>query len=148
MFRGLLRLLHFCHIRIGRLDQGGIYRLYTSVGGGIWLQQEDTYRELSEGETLLLTEDRSLVCVSSELSVYTAWYYRGDSNTGTGERIVDVVLDQLRGFLTLTLPMSLPANRTGYYYCNSNEYNVTTGNTHSKQHSIRVSLPTGNDTCL
>ena len=76
-------------------------------------------------------------------SVYTVWYYKGDSNTGEGD-IVDAIADQSRGFLTLTLPMSLPANRTGYYQCNSIEYNVDTGNIHSKQHSIRASLPTGN----
>ena len=112
------------------------------LGSGIWLQQEDTYTELSEAETIVLTEDRTPVCVSSSGSAYTSWYYRGDSNTGVGERITDTELDSTKGFLKLNFPITLPSNRTGFYYCTSYE-NIDTRNTQLKDHSIRISLTTG-----
>ena len=112
------------------------------LGSGIWLQQEDTYTELSEAGTVVLTEDTTLVCVSSSGSAYTSWYYRGDSNTGEGERITDTVLDTTKGFLKLNFPITLPSNRTGFYYCTSYD-NIDTHSTEFKEHSIRISLTTG-----
>ena len=92
----------------------------------------------------MLTENRILVCVTSSGYLYTAWHYRGDTNTGLGERVLDTESDQLKGFLKLNLPQSLPADRTGYYYCNTSEY-VDTGNTQYKEHSVRISLSAGNN---
>ena len=118
-----------------------MFTILYPIGSGIWQQQEDTYTELSEAEDIVLTKDTTLVCVSSTSS-HTSWYYRGDSNTGDGERITDTVLDYTKGFLKLKLPVTLPSNRTGFYYCSINE-NIDTRTTGFKEHSIRIFLPPG-----
>ena len=106
------------------------------TGSGIYKQQQDTYTQLTEGESVYLTEDITLVCVSSTAGL-SAWYYRNIS-TGVEERITEgTEVMNPKGFLTLSLQTT---NRAGYYICKTTEVIEDTSGTRTIEHSIIVPL--------
>ena len=107
------------------------------TGSGIYKQQQDTYTQLTEGESVYLTEDITLVCVSSTAGL-SAWYYRNIS-TGVEERITEgTEVMNPKGFLTLSLQTT---NRAGYYTCKTAEVTEYTYTTRTIEHSIMIPLP-------
>ena len=107
------------------------------TGSGIYKQQQDTYTQLTGGESVYLTEDITLVCVSSTAGL-SAWYYRNIS-TVVEERITEgTEVMNSKGFLTLSLQTT---NRAGYYTCKTTEVTEDTSGTRTIEHSIIVSLP-------
>ena len=107
------------------------------TGSGIYKQQQDTYTQLTEGESVYLTEDITLVCVSSTAGL-SAWYYRNIS-TVVEERITEgTEVMNSKGFLTLSLQST---NRAGYYICKTTEVTEVTSGTRTIEHSIIVPLP-------
>ena len=113
------------------------YDVLLFTGSGIYKQQQDSYTQLTVGETVLITEDTTLVCVSS-IAGNSAWYYR-DISTGVYERVTDDtdVIDY-KGFLTLSLQTT---SRAGYYICQTLEVTDDTYTTGIIVHSIIVSVP-------
>ena len=106
------------------------------TGSGIYKQQQDTYTQLTEGESIYLTEDITLVCVSSTAGL-SAWYYRNIS-TGVEERITEgTEVMNSKGFLTLSLQTT---NRAGYYICKTTEVTEDTFVSITTELSIIVPL--------
>ena len=107
------------------------------TGSGIYKQQQDTYTQLTEGESVYITEDTTLVCVSS-IAGNSAWYYSNIS-TGVEERVIDGTdVIRYKGFLTLSLQTT---SRAGYYICKTLEVTDDTYVTADTEHSIIVSVP-------
>ena len=107
------------------------------TGSGIYKQQQDTYTQLTEGESVYITEDITLVCVSSTAGL-SAWYYRNIS-TVVEERITEgTEVMNPKGFLTLSLQTT---NRAGNYICKTREVTEDTSGTRTIEHSIIVPLP-------
>ena len=120
-----------------------IHYLYKYVGSGIWQLQGSSYTEIEENEVITLREDVSLVCVTTTRSTLT-WYFRGESNTGMGDELTDdIEYEYNRAFLTLNFSQSLPANRTGYYYCLANERQSYLLYSGDSKHFIKIYLPIG-----
>ena len=104
------------------------------TGSGIYKQQQDTYTQLTDGESVYITEDTTLVCVSS-VAGRSAWYYSNIS-TGVEERVIDGTdVIRYKGFLTLSLQIT---SRAGYYICQTTEVTEDTYTTGIIVHSIIV----------
>ena len=116
-----------------------LYYTY-SIGSGVWLQQQNRYIQLEERQEIPLTENRIVICVSSEGVINSAnWYFLGEDTTGEGTKVSDMIeRDNTRGFLKLTIPTSIPTSRLGYYYCSTKEYTDFT-NIEPVRHTIRIS---------
>ena len=115
------------------------YSACYSIGSGVWLQQLNTYTQVEE-EDISLTENRTVICISSRRSTNSAnWYFLGDVRTGEGTLVNDMIeRDNTRGFLKLTIPTSIPNSRLGYYYCSIKIGKDSPGNQHVR-HTIRIS---------
>ena len=112
------------------------YDVLLFTGSGIYKQQQDSYTQLTEGESVYITDNITLVCVSS--IGYSAWYYSNIS-TGVYKRVTDgTVVISYKGFLTLSLQTT---SRAGYYICNTLEVTEDTYETGNTEHSITVSVP-------
>ena len=106
------------------------------------LQQQNRYIQLEERQEISLTENRIVICVSSKgvASDNSAnWYFLGEDTTGEGTIVSDMIeRDNIRGFLKLTIPTSIPTSKLGYYYCSIEEYTDFT-NIEPVRHTIRIS---------
>ena len=109
------------------------------TGSGIYKQQqqEDTYTQLTERESVYITEDTTLVCVSN-IPHSSTWHY-DNTSTGVEERILESTEEiRSRGFLTLSLQTT---SRVGHYICRTKEVTEDTYVTVNIIHSIIVSVP-------
>eukprot|EP00800_Vazella_pourtalesii_P003166 TRINITY_DN131_c0_g1_i4.p1 TRINITY_DN131_c0_g1~~TRINITY_DN131_c0_g1_i4.p1 ORF type:complete len:543 (-),score=119.79 TRINITY_DN131_c0_g1_i4:298-1926(-) len=110
-----------------------------AYGSGIYKQQqqEDTYTQLTEGESVYITEDTTLVCVSS-IPHSSTWHY-SNTSTGVEERLIEgTVVINSRGFLTLSL---YTTSRVGHYICRTKEVTEDTYVIGNAIHRIIVSVP-------
>ena len=108
------------------------------TGSGIYKQQQqDIYTQLTEGESVYITEDTTLVCVSS-VAVSSGWYYN-NADTGVEERITEgTEIINSRGFSTLSLETT---SRAGHYVCRTLEVTGDTYVTGNAIHRIIMSVP-------
>ena len=101
---------------------------------------------MSDKEEIILTQTVILVCVSSQTSGESNWYFSGEDVTEEGIQVNDMIeRDESKGFIKLTLPTSLPTDRVGYYYCSTSELTdkMTSQNV---KHNIKVTLSSNNPT--
>ena len=112
---------------------------YLCIGSGVWLQQQNTYIQVKERQDISLTDNRTVVCVSSKGIMNSAnWYFLGEVATGEGMIVSDMIeRDNKRGFVKLTIPTSTPNNRLGYYYCSIKIY-TDLSNVQTVRHTIRI----------
>ena len=66
------------------------------------------------------------------------WYFLEEDTIGEGTIVSDMIeRDNTRGILKLTIPISIPTSRLGYYYCSIKEY-TDYSDIQSVRHTIRI----------